>query len=65
MLEISVQKKYEKKRKILASEVNEKAIKDTDVNKILKNVEDAEKEVDANVTSISVKNLMEQYQKAI
>lgn len=65
MLEISVQKKYDKKRKILASEVNDKAIKKTDVNELLKNIADAEHALDTQVTSKSVKNLMELYQKAI
>lgn len=65
MLEITVQKKYEKKRKILASEVNDKAIKKTDVTDLLKQITDAEHLMDANVTNKSVKNLMELYQKAI
>lgn len=65
MLEITVQKKYEKKRKILASEVNDKAIKKTDVNELLKQITDAEHSMDAQVTNKSVKNLMELYQKAI
>ena len=65
MLEISVQKKYDKKRKILASEVNDKAIKKTDVNELLKQIADAEHAMDSQVTSKSVKTLMELYQKAI
>lgn len=65
MLEITVQKKYEKKRKILASEVNDKAIKNTDANQILKQVADAEHAVELQVSSKSVKNLMNSYQKAI
>lgn len=65
MLEITVQKKYEKKRKILASEVNDKAIKKTDVNELLKQITDAEHSMDSQVTNKSVKNLMELYQKAI
>lgn len=65
MLEVGVQKKYEKKRKILASEVNDKAIKKTDVNELLKHVQDAEIAMDRHVTSKTVKNLMDSYQKAI
>mmetsp|Transcript_4467 Transcript_4467/g.5137 ORF Transcript_4467/g.5137 Transcript_4467/m.5137 type:complete len:153 (+) Transcript_4467:225-683(+) len=65
MLEISVQKKYEKKRKILASEVNDKAIKKTDVISLLKQVSEAEHAVELQVTSKNVKNLMDSYQKAI
>lgn len=65
MLEVGVQKKYEKKRKILASEVNEKALKKTDVNVLLKQIADAEHAVDTQVTNRSVKHLMELYQKAI
>jgi hypothetical protein len=65
MLEVGVQKKYEKKRKILASEVNDKAIKKTDVNELLKHVADAEHAMDKQVTSKTVKNLMDSYQKAI
>lgn len=65
MLEISVQKKYEKKRKILASEVNDKAIKNTDASSLLTQVADAEHAVELQVTNKSVKNLMDSYQKAI
>jgi hypothetical protein len=65
MLEVGVQKKYEKKRKILASEVNDKAIKKTDVNELLKHVQDAELAMDRHVSSKTVKNLMDSYQKAI
>ncbi len=65
MLEISQCKKYEKKRKILASEVNDKAIKNTDASSLLKHVADAEHAVELQVTNKSVKNLMDSYQKAI
>lgn len=65
MLEVGVQKKYEKKRKILASEVNDKAIKKTDVNELLKHVQEAELAMDRHVSSKTVKNLMDSYQKAI
>jgi len=65
MLEISVQKKYEKKQKILASEVNDKAIKNTDASSLLTQVADAEHAVELQVTNKSVKNLMDSYQKAI
>lgn len=65
MLELSVQKKYEKKRKILASEVNDKAIKKTDVNELLKQVADAELAVERLVSHKNVKKLMDSYQKAI
>lgn len=65
MLEVSVQKKYEKKRKILASEVNEKALKKTDVKVLLKQITDTEHQVNTKVTTRNVKQLMELYQKAI
>jgi hypothetical protein len=65
MLEIGVQKKYEKKRKILASEVNDKAIRKTDVNVMMEMIDDAELAVKQKATSKSVKNLMGLYQKAI
>ena len=51
MLEISVQKKYEKKRKILESEVNAKAINNTDVGELLKQISDWENSVKSFVTS--------------
>ena len=74
MLEISVQKKYEKKRKILESEVNAKAINNTDVNELLKQISDSENSIKIRVSSkylsltlleSKAKNLMELYQKAI
>jgi len=65
MLEISVQKKYEKKRKILASEVNDKALSKTDVNVLIKQITDAELDLNTKVTGKSVKKVMELYQKAI
>ncbi len=65
MLEVSVQKKYEKKRKILASEVNDKAIKKTNESVLRKQVEEAEAAVEEKINSKSVKNLMDAYQKAI
>lgn len=65
MLEISVLKKYEKKRKILASEVNDKALKKTDIKELLKKITDAEHALNTQVTGKSAKNLMELYQKAI
>jgi Mg-chelatase subunit ChlI len=65
MLEISVLKKYEKKRKILASEVNDKALKKTDIKELLKKITDAEHALNAQVTGKSAKILMELYQKAI
>lgn len=51
MLEISVQKKYEKKRKILESEVNAKAISNTDVNELLRQIADSENSIKSFVTS--------------
>lgn len=65
MLDVSVQKKYEKKRKILASEVNDKAIKNTDVSELLKQVTDAEHAMEKQVNHKTVKYLMDSYQKAI
>lgn len=65
MLDFSVQKKYEKKSKILASEVNDKALQKTDVFALIKQITDAEQEMKLNVTNKTVKNLMDLYQKAI
>ncbi|CAI2370866.1 unnamed protein product [Moneuplotes crassus] len=65
LLEISVQKKYMKKRKILASEVNDKAIKKTNESVLLQQVEEAEKAIEEQINNKSVKNLMDSYQKAI
>lgn len=50
-LEISSHKKYEKKRKILESEVNAKALKKTDVFILLKEISDAELEIKTHTTS--------------
>jgi hypothetical protein len=65
MLDVTVQKKYEKKRKILASEVNDKAIKKTDVSELLKQVMDAEHAMEKQISHKTVKTLMDSYQKAI
>lgn len=51
-MEISSHKKYEKKRKILESEVNAKALKKTDVFILLKEISDAELEIKTHTTSI-------------
>ena len=50
-LEITSNKKYEKQRKILESEVNAKALKKTDVYNLLKEISDAELEIKAYATS--------------
>ena len=50
-LEITSNKKYEKQRKILESEVNAKALKKTDVYNLLKEISDAELEIKAHATS--------------
>jgi hypothetical protein len=49
----------------LASEVNDKALKKTDVYALIKEITDAEQELMISVTNKSVKNLMDLYQKAI
>lgn len=49
----------------MASEVNDKALKKTDVYALIKEITDAEQELMISVTNKSVKNLMDLYQKAI
>lgn len=49
----------------MASEVNEKALKKTDVFSLIKEITEAEQDLNINVTNKSVKRLMDLYQKAI
>lgn len=49
----------------MASEVNDKALKKTDVFSLIKEITAAEQDLNINVTNKSVKKLMDLYQKAI
>lgn len=62
---IKAGKKYEKKRKILASEVSSKAIQKTNVDDIVTKIETAEAEIENNPTKKVVQELLDLYQKAI
>ena len=65
LLGVHVQKNYEKKRRILESEVSEKAVRDTDVSALLDRIAAKESDLATLVTGGKVKELMELYQKAI
>ena len=65
LLGVHVQKNYEKKRRILESEVSEKAVRDTDVSSLLDRIAAKESDLATLVTGGKVKELMELYQKAI
>ena len=64
-LGIKAGKKYEKKRKILASEVSQKAVQKTNVDDIVAKIESAEQQVSDSPTKAVVQQLLDLYQKAI
>lgn len=64
-LGIAADKKYEKKRKILESEVSKKAFQKTDVQSLLDEIEQLEDQMGDEMSYKVVKKMMDLYQKAI
>lgn len=62
---LSVQKNYEKKRKIMESEVKQGALKELKIDMLLARIQSFERALDEEPTNEVVQNLMQLYNKAI